>query len=101
MIIAILGVSLLLTVIGFIVTENTAKYLLAGYNTMTKEERGKFDLKSYLRKFKRFHIFLGISLLAVGITLALVINENAAGIFLAIYPIVAYPYFFWSTTKNS
>ena len=101
MIIAIIGVSLLLTAIGFIVTEKNAKYLLAGYNTMSNEDRAKIDLKSYLRSFKRFHIFLGVSLLTVGIILALYISENAAAIFLAIYPVAAYLYFLWKTSKSS
>ena len=37
MVIAIVGISLLFTAIGFVVTEKNAKYLLAGYNTMSKK----------------------------------------------------------------
>jgi len=47
MIFIIILLSLLFIVIGFIVTENNAKSLLSGYNTMSEEDRKLFDLKSY------------------------------------------------------
>ena len=34
--------------------ENNAKYLLAGYNTMSKEERENFKIKEYLIYLKKF-----------------------------------------------
>ena len=98
---AIIGVSLLLIVTGLAVTQKSAKYLLAGYNTMSKEDRGKVDLKSYLHRFRRFHIYLGVSLLSIGAILTLFISENAAGIFLGVYPVLAYIYFLWSSSKTT
>ena len=83
--------SLLFVAIGFIVTENNAKYLLSGYNTMSEEERKKVDIKSYIPYFRKFHIILGISFFVLGFGINL-INKNAAGIFLAVYPILAYIY---------
>ena len=41
MIYVIIGMSVLFVAIGFLVTERNAKYLLAGYNTMSEEERKK------------------------------------------------------------
>lgn len=93
--------SLLFIVIGFIVTENNAKSLLSGYNTMSEEDRKLFDLKSYILYFKNFHIFLGLSFLVFGTFFAYFINENIAGFFLAVYPILAYIYFIWSGVKYS
>lgn len=85
--------SFLFVVIGYLVTENNAKYILAGYNTMSEEERKRINLKTYLAFFRRFHLFLGISTLTISLALYYLINEDVAGIFLALYPILAYIYF--------
>jgi hypothetical protein len=77
--------------LGFILTENNAKYMLAGYNTMTEAQRAKVDIVAYLRFFKRFHIFLGISLFAGTVLLSL-INNNWASMFMTSYPLAAYAY---------
>lgn len=77
MIAVFVGMSLLFIAIGFIVTENNAKYVLSGYNTMNEEDRKKVDIKKYIPYFRNFHIFLGISYLVLGLTLTFFINENA------------------------
>lgn len=97
MIYVILFLSLLFIGTGFILTEKNAPYLLSGYNTMSKEEQAKFDLESYVPHFRKFHLFLGISFGVIGLALHYFIGENASGIFLGIYPILAYIYFIWST----
>ncbi|WP_041252056.1 DUF3784 domain-containing protein [Flavobacterium indicum] len=66
MIFAITFLSLIFLGLAFLVTENNAKYLLSGYNTMSEEERQKFDIKSYIAYIKNFHIFLGISIFIIG-----------------------------------
>lgn len=98
MIYAIIGTGLLFVAIGFMVTEKNAKYLLSGYNTMNEEDRKKFDLKSFLPNFRKFHLFLGISLMVIGLIIYY-INENIAGIFLGVYPILAYIYFISTNLK--
>ena len=100
MIYALIGMSLLFVAIGFIVTENNAKYLLSGYNTMGEEERKKVDIKSFIPYFRKFHIVLGISFLVLGYGINL-INKNGAGIFLVVYPILAYIYFAIISSKFS
>lgn len=100
MIYGIIGLSLLFVAIGFSLTENNAKYLLSGYNTMREEDRNKVDIKAYVPYFRRFHIFLGVSFLVIGSALSL-ISENAGGVFLGVYPILAYIYFLWSSSKYS
>ncbi len=100
MIYVLIGMSLLFIAIGFIVTENNAKYLLAGYNTMSEKERKKVDIKSYIPYFKKFHITLGISFLVLGYGINL-INKNTAGIFLVLYPTLAYIYFAVASSKFS
>ncbi|SKC00125.1 protein of unknown function [Parapedobacter luteus] len=94
MIYVFIGMSVLFVAIGFIVTEKNAKYLLSGYNTMNKEDRKKVDIKSYIPYFRNFHVFLGISFLVLGTVLTYFVSENAGGIFLTVYPIIAYIYFY-------
>lgn len=102
----LIGMSLLFIAIGFIVTENNAKYLLAGYNTMNDEEQKKVDLKTYITYFRKFHVFLGFSFFAIGMLVTYFIDENVTSIFIAVYPILAYTYFittsakYFSTKKN-
>ena len=99
MIFILLILSLLFIAIGYIITEKNAKYLLSGYNTMSEEDRKAFDLSSYIPAFRRFHLFLGVSFLLIGSALTFLISETAAGIFIALYPIVAYIGFFWIGKK--
>lgn len=93
--------SLLFVAIGFIVTENNAKYLLSGYNMMSEEDRKKVDIQAYIPYFRRFHVFLGLSFLVFGVALNYLVHENAAGIFSVVYPILAYLYFITSSSKFS
>ena len=46
--------SLLYLLIGFGINKDNAKYLLAGYNTMSQEEQDKFDIDRYLNFLKPF-----------------------------------------------
>ncbi|MDA0200240.1 MAG: DUF3784 domain-containing protein [Bacteroidetes bacterium] len=101
MIYVLIGMGLLFVAIGFILTENNAKYLHSGYNTMSEEDRKKFDIKAFVPYFRNFHIFLGISLVIFGTALTYLINENAGDIFLAVYPILAYIYFLTASSKYS
>lgn len=95
------GVGVFLIAIGFAVTEKNARHLLAGYNTMSDEERKRFDIKGYIRHFRKFHMVLGASLVVTGIALYYTAGQNSAGIFLATYPILAYIYFLWSSNRYS
>ena len=99
MIYLLLGMAVFFVLIGFSVNTSNAKYLLSGYNTMSEEEREKFDIHSYIPVFRRFHVFLGISFLIFGYALLYFFGENAAGLFLAIYPLLAYLYFIWKSKQ--
>jgi hypothetical protein len=101
MIYIIMGLSLLFMATGFIITEKNAQYLLSGYNMMKQEERQKVDIKAYIAYFSKFHIVLGVSFFLFGITLTYVVSENAGGIFLVVYPILAYIYFLKTSVKYS
>jgi len=99
MIYVLIGMSILFIAVGFILTVKNAKYLLSGYNTMSEEERRKFDIASFVPYFKKFHIALGISFLFGGLITSILISELAGGVFLGIYPILAYIYFIWNSQK--
>lgn len=101
MIYIILGIGLLFFALGFIVNKSNAKYILAGYNTMSEKEREKVKLEPYLSYLKKFHVFLGISFILIGLSLHFFVNEKAAGIFISTYPILAYMYFIWNARNFS
>ena len=46
--IPVIFVSILYYAIGYFINKENAKYLLSGYNTMSDEERKKFDIENYL-----------------------------------------------------
>src|SRR5690606_12589644 len=95
----LIGMSLLFIAIGFIVTVNNAKYLLAGYNTMSKAEQDQVDIKTYITYFRKFHLFLGTSFFLIGMLLIYSGFENETSIFIVAYPLLAYIYFIATSTK--
>lgn len=101
MIYYLIGLSLFFVALGFMVTERNAKYFLAGYNTLNKEDRESFEIAAYMRYFRRFHIFLGATFFILGSALTYLINENAGIVFAAVYPILAYGYFVVTSSKYS
>lgn len=100
MIYIILFLSLLFIGAALILTEKNAPYLLSGYNMMSKEEQAEFDLENYIAYFKKFHWFLGTSFAGIGLALTYFVGGNAGGIFMGIYPIIAYIYFVWQTRNH-
>ncbi len=99
MLYSLIGISVLFLSFGFILTEKNAKYLLAGYNSMSEENRKKVDLKNYIVFYRYFHIVLGISFFLVGIILQYFLGELSVSIFMTVYPIVAYTYFIIRSSK--
>lgn len=91
-----IGIGLLFIGIGFLINEKNAKYLLSGYNTMSKDQQDKVELKPYLAYFRKFHIFLGLSFMAI-VSLLNYLSPDLGGIFLGVYPILAYGYFMWTS----
>lgn len=89
MLTAAIILSVVFTSLGFVVTSGNAKYILSGYNTMSEADRAKMDIEGYLRFFKKFHITLGITLIAGYLVLSF-INMNWAGTFMIMYPLLAY-----------
>lgn len=46
--------------IGILVKHGRAHNLIAGYNTMSKEEKANFDIEGYATFFRNFFVFLGL-----------------------------------------
>ncbi|MEO6686867.1 MAG: DUF3784 domain-containing protein [Dyadobacter sp.] len=92
MIITVTIISVVFASLGFLVTKNNARYILSGYNLMSEQQRSLVDIDEYLRFFKQFHLFLGVStfILVLGTCL---FNRNLAAIILGIYPLLAYCFF--------
>ena len=54
LIFTIIFMSLIYLLIGFGINKANAEYLLAGYNTMTTEQKQKFNIEKYLEFFNPF-----------------------------------------------
>lgn len=92
MIYFIIGFGLFFIILGYILNEKNARYLLAGYNTLSSEARKDIDIKAYLMFFRRFHLILGVSFILIGGILVFFFNEVVVGAFVTIYPCLAYIY---------
>jgi len=101
MVVVVVIISLIFLIVACSVNENNAKYLLSGYNTMSDEEKQKFDIHSYIPYFRKFHLALGISFLVISLLLYFFVDSNWCGIFSGVYPILAYVYFIWKSNKFS
>ena len=60
------------------IDENNAKTWLSGYNTMSKVEQEKFDLKGYLGFFKPFFYNLGVYGTLIYFVLLFITDEQFA-----------------------
>lgn len=87
--------------LGFLVNEGNAKYLLAGYNTLSESERKKVDLSSFIPFFRRFHVFLGISFTLLGLGTYSMGGPVWTNVFISLYPVLAYIYFVWKQDEGS
>ena len=86
--------------IAFLVNEKNAKYLLSGYNTMNKQQKDKFDLKSYLIYFRKFWINIGVSSSIVTCLTFLLFSEIIMVIAHALVVIIPLPYFIYKSNKD-
>ena len=85
--------------VAFLVNEKNSKYLLSGYNTMSKEEQESFDLKNYLIFFKKFFINLAIYSSLIYITSYIVFEEATAAIIYCISILAPFPYIIYKGNK--
>ena len=74
--IVIAFVSLLYLCIGYFINKKNSKYLLAGYNTMSDDERKKFDIDNFLKFFKYNFKLQSLLSILIYISFKLLINEK-------------------------
>jgi len=85
--------------VAYVTNEDNAKHLLAGYNTMSKEEKESFDLKNYLIFFKKFFINLAIYSSLIYLISYLIFEESTASIAYVISVLIPLPYMIYKGNK--
>lgn len=100
MTLAVIFTSALLAICGYIVNENNADSLLAGYNTMTKDEKNRFDLVNYLKFFRKFMLSISLFTGIIYFISILFFNEETSAIIYAICLCVPWPYFIIISSKR-
>ena len=86
--------------IAFLVNEKNAEYLLSGYSLMNKQEKEKFDLKSYLIFFKKYWINIGVTSSLVNCFSFLLFSEIIMIINHALVLIIPLPYLIYKFYKD-
>ena len=77
-ILPIIFVNIIFIVIAFGINKKNAKYLLAGYNTMSNEQRAKFDIEGFLIFFKKYFLLVSFYSTLIFILLSLLVNPGSA-----------------------
>ena len=92
-------VDILFIGIAYLLNENNAKYLLAGYNTMSKEEREKVDLPNFLIFWKNFFIMLTFITTLIFVISFFVFSESTATLIWALSLLIPWPIFIYKAQK--
>ena len=93
LIIPILFVNVIFVVIAFGINKKNAKYLLAGYNTMSTRTREKFDIDGYLIFFKKYFLQVAFFSTLIFLICSLSFSLGAAIILYTLSIILPIPYF--------
>ena len=99
MIIAIIITNICFIGCAYMVNENNADMLLAGYNTMSKKEKESFDLKGYLIFFKKFFINLAIYTSLIFLFFYVAFDEITASYAYFISVLLPMPYIIYKGNK--
>lgn len=96
-VIALMGI--IFFAVGLILTPKNAKYILAGYNTMSPQERERVDITNYVAFFKKFHFIFAVLFTVIGMLLNLIFNETISALFLFLFPVLGYTWLFVKARK--
>ena len=99
MFIAIIITNICFIGVAYMVNENNADMLLAGYNTMSKKEKESFDLKGYLIFFKKFFINLAIYTSLIFLFFYVAFDEVTASYAYFISVLLPMPYIIYKGNK--
>jgi len=95
----VIFVSILYYAIGYFINKENAKYLLSGYNTMSDEERKKFDIENYLVFFKAFFKQQSVYSLLVFPLFHLMFDDEKAILIWSLYITIAIVYLYIKSKK--
>ncbi|MGB1349952.1 MAG: DUF3784 domain-containing protein [Flavobacteriaceae bacterium] len=95
----VIFVSILYYAIGYFINKENAKYLLSGYNTMSDEERKKFDIENYLVFFKAFFKKQSVYSLLVFPVFHLMFDDEKAILIWSLYITIAIVYLYIKSKK--
>ena len=95
----VIFVSILYYAIGYFINKENAKYLLTGYNTMSDEERKKFDIENYLVFFKAFFKKQSVYSLLVFPVLHLMFDDEKAILIWSLFITIALVYLYIKSKK--
>ena len=97
--ISVLFCEMIFVISAYRINEKNAKYLLAGYNTMSKEEQEKFDLKNYLIFFKKFFLNLTLYSFLIFLLFYILYDGTTASIIWCISIFIPMPYMIYKGNK--
>lgn len=100
MIFAVIFTSILIGACGYIVNEDNADLLLSGYNTMSKDEKSKFDLSSYLGFFRKFMLNISLYSAIIYFISSIFLSDDLSAIVYTISLCIPWPYFFIVSKKR-
>ena len=92
-------VDVLLIFTGYVVNKNNAKYLMAGYNTMSVEERKKVDLENLLIFWKKFFVILTFASTLIFIISYLMFSAPLPAVIWAVCLSIPWPFFIYHLQK--
>jgi len=97
--ISVLFCEIIFVIIAYTINAKNAKYLLSGYNTMSKEEQEKFDLKNYLIFFKKFFINLTLYSFLIFLLFYILYDGITASLIWSISIFIPIPYMIYKGNK--
>ena len=97
--ISVLFCEMIFVIIAYTINEKNAKYLLSGYNTMSKEDQKKFDLKNYLIFFKKFFLNLSLYSFLIFLLFYVLYDGITASLILCVSIFIPMPYMIYKGNK--
>ena len=92
-------VDVIFIALAYLVNKDNAKYLVAGYNTMSIKEREKFDLDNFLIFWKNFFVNLTIASTLIYVISFFIFNGDTAILIWTAALIIPWPIFIYKAQK--
>lgn len=92
-------IGLLFIALAFLRNEKSADAIIAGYDTLSIEQKEEIDLVSLLSYLKKFNIFVGVTVIIVGLALYFLTNTLITALFAINFPIISQVYFMVKSKK--